>query len=115
LFLILYFTYLYRDSTVDRMRSKYFPLIMALEIHKEKTGDYPLKFTELKQTVPKFNINPYLNMDKRSEACIETNDIYCKRAEDTLWPGKFVLSETFDIDLVCRFVLGVSTDFECGK
>jgi len=112
---ILYFTYIFRDSNVDRMRSKYFPLIMALEIHKEKTGSYPLKFSEMKQTVPKFNIDPFLTMDKRSEDCIETNDIYCKRNEGKLWAGHFVIAETFHIDLICEFVLGVSTDFKCSK
>ena len=111
----LYLAYFFRDSDVERMRSKYFPLIMALEIHKAKTGQYPLKFIELKKTVPSFDIKPCQDLDKRSEGCIETDDIYCRRNEGDLWEGSFVIAETFHIDLICRFILGFSTDFVCGK
>ena len=88
--------------SVEEMRSKHFSLIMTLKTHKEKTGHFPAKFSEMKQPVPEFDSSPFDGY----EQCVSFPS-YCTV------DGKFSIGLKMGFGLYCWMDLEKGLDFKC--
>ncbi len=63
-------------TSIDEARMANFPLVLALNAYKQKTGHYPKMIAEIKEVIRTFDPLPFKKYEQGNKECITTMS-YC--------------------------------------